>query len=119
MPGMSRGALADLLIAHTPADEKEARDRDAILAFLRQGEGRDPFDRNRYDPGHLTGSAFVLDAGGERLLLVHHARLDYEREKGTPFGPGPDKSYADDGQSAATGQAGQSGFRAWQTRRPC
>ncbi|MEM9563258.1 MAG: NUDIX hydrolase [Actinomycetota bacterium] len=26
--------------------------------------------------GHLTGSAFVIDAAGERALLLHHAKLD-------------------------------------------
>lgn len=27
-------------------------------------------------PGHITGSAFVVNPGGDRLLMVHHAVLD-------------------------------------------
>ncbi len=27
-------------------------------------------------PGHLTGSAVVVDAAGRRVLLMHHAKLD-------------------------------------------
>ncbi len=59
---------------HIPFDGVEAVHRDAILQFLESGG--DPFDRKRYVPGHLTGSAFVLDAAGTRLVLVHHAKLD-------------------------------------------
>jgi 8-oxo-dGTP pyrophosphatase MutT (NUDIX family) len=34
-----------------------------------------PFSRAQYAPGHLTCSACVLGDGGQRVLLVHHARL--------------------------------------------
>ena len=71
---------------HIPSDEKEARDREAILAHL--DSGGDPFDRRRYDPGHLTGSAFVLDAAGRRLVLVHHARLGRWLQPGGHGEPG-------------------------------
>ncbi len=49
----------------------EARDR--ILAFC--GEHRDALHRTCLT-GHLTGSALVVDATGERTLLLHHAKLD-------------------------------------------
>jgi len=66
--------LTDRIRLHRPADAVEAAHRDAILLFL--GSGGDPFDRRRYIPGHLTGSAFVLDAARNHLLLLHHAKLD-------------------------------------------
>lgn len=34
-----------------------------------------PFSRAQFQPGHLTCSACVLGAGGERVLLLHHAKL--------------------------------------------
>lgn len=72
--------------AHVPADAKEARDRETILAFL--ASGGDPYDRRRYDPGHLTGSAFILDRSGSRLVLVHHAKLGRWLQPGGHGEPG-------------------------------
>ena len=72
--------------AHVPADAKEARDRETILSFLRSGG--DPYDRKRFDPGHLTGSAFILDAAGKRLVLVHHAKLGRWLQPGGHGEPG-------------------------------
>lgn len=66
--------LDAVLAAHACGDEKEARDVALVRAFLREH----PFDahlRSRQE-GHLTGSAFILDAGRARVLLLHHARLD-------------------------------------------
>ena len=72
--------------AHVPSDGKEAGDRETILAFLKTSG--DPFDRRRYDPGHLTGSAFILDATGRHLVLVHHARLGRWLQPGGHGEPG-------------------------------
>ena len=70
----ARQALHDALLAHEPADDAERRDRDAIAALV-AGTPR-CFDRGFYTPGHVTGSAFVVDAGTGRVLLHHHRRLD-------------------------------------------
>ncbi len=35
-----------------------------------------PFDRSHTDPGHWTGSAFVWDPKEQKLLLMHHRKLD-------------------------------------------
>lgn len=78
--------LLSLLLAHRPADAKEERDRDAIASFVRGGG--DLFSRGRYDPGHLTGSAFILDAAGSRWLLVHHRRLGLWLQPGGHGEPG-------------------------------
>jgi 8-oxo-dGTP pyrophosphatase MutT (NUDIX family) len=70
--GWSR-LLAELE-AHRPADEKEAADVAFVRAFLLAH----PADAHlRAQPlGHLTGSGFVLDASRERVLLLHHRKLD-------------------------------------------
>ncbi|MBI4230948.1 MAG: NUDIX hydrolase [Planctomycetes bacterium] len=70
------------------ADGLEALHRDRILAFVRAGGPL--FDRNRYDPGHLTASAFVVDDALERILLVHHVRLGRWLQPGGHGEPGED-----------------------------
>jgi 8-oxo-dGTP pyrophosphatase MutT (NUDIX family) len=35
-----------------------------------------PFSRDQFTPGHITCTGLVLAPDGERLLLVHHRRLD-------------------------------------------
>ena len=70
---MTPADLRALIGDHAATDPKEVRDRELILGHL-QTPGN-PFDRGRFLPGHLTGSAFVLDEGGRGLLMVHHARL--------------------------------------------
>lgn len=67
-------ALDRELSAHAAADAKEAAD----VAFVREFLRRHPADAHLRSQreGHLTGSGFVLDAARERLLLLHHRRLD-------------------------------------------
>jgi 8-oxo-dGTP pyrophosphatase MutT (NUDIX family) len=61
------------LAAHACADEKEARDVALVRRFLREH----PRDAHlRAQPlGHLTGSGFVVDGSGARVLLLHHGKL--------------------------------------------
>lgn len=69
---MTAGDWADAVRAHVPADDHEAKSKARIVAHL---DGGGPlFARTRWD-GHLTGSAFVLDAAGENLLLLFHKKL--------------------------------------------
>ncbi|HTF87099.1 MAG TPA: NUDIX hydrolase [Planctomycetota bacterium] len=62
-----------LLEAYLPRDERQARFRREMLAFLDEH----PLDAHRRScvPGHLTASALVIDAVGERALLTHHKKL--------------------------------------------
>ena len=64
--------LAAALRRHRPADTKEAIALRAILAFIDRHP--DPFDR-RIAEGHLTGSAVVVSATGDQVLLLHHRKL--------------------------------------------
>jgi 8-oxo-dGTP pyrophosphatase MutT (NUDIX family) len=68
-----RQALHDALLAHVPADDAERRDRDAIAELVATTDRC--FDRTLYEPGHVTGSAFVVDASSGCVLLHHHRRL--------------------------------------------
>ena len=70
----ARAALLAGLDAHAPLDAVEARHLADVRALV-AGEPR-CFDRTLYTPGHLTGSAFVVDAPRRRVLLHHHRRLD-------------------------------------------
>src|SRR5262249_19010802 len=67
-----RPSLRAGLLRHAPGDAKEAHDLAEILAFV--DRHADPFDRGIVE-GHLTGSAVVVSAAGDRTLLLHHRKL--------------------------------------------
>jgi 8-oxo-dGTP pyrophosphatase MutT (NUDIX family) len=66
-----RGNVLALLGAYEPSDANEARAKAEILRFIAENEvlGRGNA------AGHLTGSAFVVNAARTRALLNHHAKL--------------------------------------------
>ena len=64
--------LQRALAAHVPADQREAADAAAILAFTRRHPR--PFDRAIAE-GHLTGSALVVAEDGSAVLLLRHRKL--------------------------------------------
>jgi 8-oxo-dGTP pyrophosphatase MutT (NUDIX family) len=84
-PSDLRDALEHALRRHVPADPQEARDRDRMLEFVRRH--RDPFDRQIAE-GHLTGSAVVVSAEGDQVLLVHHRKLGRWLQPGGHADPG-------------------------------
>ena len=63
---------AELLAAYAPSDAAQRAERDRMLAFC--AEHPDALHRSCL-AGHLTSSALVLDAAGERALLTLHAKL--------------------------------------------
>lgn len=77
--------LADSLRAHSPADPREARDKERILDFIERHP--EPFDR-RIREGHLTGSAFVVSSAGDRVLLLRHKKLGRWLQPGGHADPG-------------------------------
>jgi 8-oxo-dGTP pyrophosphatase MutT (NUDIX family) len=89
--------LADALAAHRSADAAEAADLQRIREFI--GRHRDPFDR-RIPEGHLTGSAFVISASGDRVLLLHHRKLERWLQPGGHADPGES-----DGETVALREA--------------
>ena len=77
--------LLESLRRHRPADAAEAASLGEIAAFV--AAQRDPFDRAN-PAAHLTGSAFVVSADGERVLLLHHSRLRRWLQPGGHAEPG-------------------------------
>ena len=56
------------------SDGESLKSRDLVLMLLECSP--DPFSREQFTPGHVTCTGLVLAPDGERLLLVHHRRLD-------------------------------------------
>jgi 8-oxo-dGTP pyrophosphatase MutT (NUDIX family) len=62
-----------LLAAWDPPTSAQERTRDRMLAFV--DEHPEDAHLRTCEPGHLTASALVLDASGQRVLLTFHAKL--------------------------------------------
>jgi 8-oxo-dGTP pyrophosphatase MutT (NUDIX family) len=57
-----------------PSDGALSKSRELTLLLLACTPA--PFSRHQFTPGHITATGLVLAPDGERLLLVHHRRLD-------------------------------------------
>ncbi|MFL5319471.1 MAG: NUDIX hydrolase [Myxococcaceae bacterium] len=66
-------ALRKLLAAHHPTDEKERRDLETMRS--RAATLSAPFSRKQPE-AHFTGSAVVVTPDGQRVLMLHHAKLN-------------------------------------------
>lgn len=69
---MDRDSLLARLARYQALDESEKHDRAQIEAFVRQ---HPRCFESAYPAGHLTGSAWLVDADGDRVLLTHHRKL--------------------------------------------
>lgn len=70
---MDRSHLLSKLQRHRGVDEHEETMRRTIIAFIERHA--DCFDRTLHK-GHITGSAFIVDAERTQTLLTHHHFLD-------------------------------------------
>jgi len=59
---------------HEPEDGAASKSRELTLLLLACTPA--PFSRHQFTPGHITATGLVLAPDRERLLLVHHRRLD-------------------------------------------
>ena len=80
-----RMTLAEVLARHLPADPEEAAHLRRIVDFV--GRHLDPFDRGIAE-GHLTGSALVVSADGQRVVLLRHRKLQRWLQPGGHGDPG-------------------------------
>jgi 8-oxo-dGTP pyrophosphatase MutT (NUDIX family) len=64
--------LSGLLGRHQAGD---ALEHDAIRAIHMVLAGALPFSRNRFDPGHVTASAFVLHPSRPDVALILHTKI--------------------------------------------
>jgi 8-oxo-dGTP pyrophosphatase MutT (NUDIX family) len=70
---MHRRSLISLLEAYSPSHATDAAARDRILRFVRGHD--DCFERSLLE-GHVTGSAWIVNASRTQCLLTHHRKLD-------------------------------------------
>ena len=66
-------ARAIALVESFPEGE-ETKSRELILGLLRHGA--EPFSREHFTPGHITSTGVVLHPERDRVLVIHHARLE-------------------------------------------
>ena len=65
--------LIEELRLYHPADDTERAHHLAVIDLL--GGGSRVFQRDHFEPGHITASCFIVDPNTSRVLLHHHRRL--------------------------------------------
>ncbi|MBN2323435.1 MAG: NUDIX hydrolase [Spirochaetes bacterium] len=70
---MHRKKLLDLLERYRKKNPDESAVVDRFVSFISANPGC--FKRSLQE-GHITGSAWVVDKSGTRVLLTHHKRMD-------------------------------------------
>ncbi len=70
---MNQDWLLARLAEYRPADQEESLFHREIITFVTEHERC--YDRN-YPPGHVTGSAWVINNSRTHALLLHHKKLD-------------------------------------------
>ena len=70
---MHRQPLLDQLAEYQRRHPEEAETVERFIAFVARCP--DCFERSLLE-GHVTGSAWIVDADGGRVLLTHHRKLD-------------------------------------------
>lgn len=66
--------LRAMVAGHSPADSTESEHQRLVVQLIDE-HGEFIADRT-CRPGHVTGSAAVVNAEGTRLVLLHHTKLD-------------------------------------------
>lgn len=66
--------LKDLICNYFPKDLEEQSYKKQFLNLIE--ERSDCFERTCFEPGHITASAWVLNHTEEKVLLMHHRKLD-------------------------------------------
>ncbi|MBD1912498.1 MULTISPECIES: NUDIX hydrolase [unclassified Leptolyngbya] len=81
-----RQRLAEAIQHHIPANEIEASHQDTILQLIETCD--DPLDRDRYSPGHITASAWVVAVDTRQVGLIFHKGLQRWLQPGGHVDPG-------------------------------
>ena len=66
--------LSQLLHQYAPAGLHQETERERFQELL-ETAGDGAFDRNRFDPGHITASCWIVSPDGKSCLLTHHRKL--------------------------------------------
>jgi 8-oxo-dGTP pyrophosphatase MutT (NUDIX family) len=78
-------SLRALLQGHVPLD---ARERSFVERMVALAAAPCPFERESFEPGHFTASAFVLSPERDALLLIFHRKLGIWVQPGGHVEPG-------------------------------
>ena len=70
---MHRVPLLSLLRAYQPLDAADAACRNRFVAFV---EAHPDCFHRELAIGHVTGSAWIVDVAGRKVLLTHHRKLN-------------------------------------------
>lgn len=70
---MHRKILLDLLEKHSPIDDNELKMRNETIEFVKTNE--ECFKRELLI-GHVTGSAWIVNAARTHVLMMHHRKLN-------------------------------------------
>jgi len=70
---MHRQSLLHLLRQHQSVDARERAMTDATIAFV--GQNPDCFERS-LPAGHVTASALIVSPDRQRVVLIHHRKLN-------------------------------------------
>ena len=84
---MHRQPLLDAIAEYASRHPNESPTIDRFIDFIRQNA--ECFERSLAS-GHLTGSAWIVDDSGERVLLTHHRKLDLWLQPGGHADGNPD-----------------------------
>lgn len=80
--------VRQLLLAHRPADDREADFQARLLALCDAGDGLEgAFYRGHFNPGHFTASSFVLSPDLRSVLLIYHSKFQRWLQPGGHFEP--------------------------------
>ncbi|MBE5785490.1 MAG: NUDIX domain-containing protein [Clostridiales bacterium] len=60
------------LDAYIPADDREAQEKEMILSYVKQHP--DTVLQRGNLAAHFTSSAFIVNAAGDKMLMVHHTQ---------------------------------------------
>lgn len=71
---MNAEAIISALHAHTPADREEENHRDQMIGFVSSHPSC--WWKRATAPGHVTGSAWILNFEHTHALLLHHRKLN-------------------------------------------
>lgn len=87
------------------------REREVLARFERLLEQKDCFERSHL-PGHVTGSAFILNPNQDQLVLMHHRKLGIWVQTGGHTDGNPDVLAV--ALREAEEESGQIGFVPWE-----
>jgi len=65
--------MDNLLRSYQPSNDVEEAHKNSILSLLQSAPRC--YYRDHFDPGHITGSALLISADGQRVLMNHHKSL--------------------------------------------